>query len=136
MSTKITESDIHLINNQIKEAFDSRDTEKMLSYFSDDVVIETEIATPNGNQTITFNKTSYKKVLDETFKIAQNYGYSVSNIDINLKSDDTVAEVSSTVSEILTINGQVLNSTSYETTIFRLIEGKPLITSMSSKLAM
>lgn len=132
---QINEADIVDVCDSIKQSFDLRDFDSMLLHFSEEVLINVDIPTPQGVKNIELNKESYRLLLEEIVKMADSYSYEISDMDVTINEDGTSAIVTSTLSETLIMSGQTINSTTYEKTTFELIEKKPMVTSFSAKLS-
>jgi hypothetical protein len=111
-------------------AVKSKDANSVISYFSDEATIEMTLAMPGGQQKSTLNRTEYKALLEATWKQSEEYTYEVTDLNIRINSDKTVAIVSDTIIESVKFMGQRMTTKTKEEIIIEIINEKLLITSV------
>lgn len=129
-SNLINEQMVRDLVDNFQLAVRSKDANAVISYFSDEAVIETTLALPGGQQKLTLNKAEYKALLEATWNQSEEYTYEVTDLSIRINSDKTVAIVSDTIIESVKIMGQRMTTKTKEELVIEMINEKLLITSV------
>ena len=129
-SNLINEQMVRDLVDNFQLAVKSKDAKSVISYFSDDAVVEMTLAIPGGQQKSTLNKTEYRELLESTWKQSEEYTYEVTDLNIQINSDKTVAIVSDTIIESVKFMGQRMTTKTKEEIIIEIINEKLLITSV------
>ena len=133
---EISEEMIIQMGDSIKAAAFSKDTENILVHLSDDVNIELEIPTPEGYQKLHLDKSRYETMLNQTFSESELLTMDVQDLTIDIRPEGTTADVYSTILESYNINGQIINTTTQETLVVKIVNGKPLIQTIQATVEM
>lgn len=129
-SNLINEQMVRDLIDSFQLAVKSKDANSVISYFSDEAIIEMTLAMPGGQQKSTLNKTEYKALLEATWKQSEDYTYEVTDLNIRINSDKTVAIVSDTITESVKFMGQRMKTKTKEKIVIEIINEKLLITSV------
>jgi ketosteroid isomerase-like protein len=129
-SNLINEQMVRDLVDNFQLAVKSKDVNSVISYFSDDAIIEMTLALPGGQQKSTLNKTEYKALLESTWKHSEEYTYEVTDLNIRINSDRTVATVLDTIIESMKFMGQRMTTKTKEEIEIKIINEKLLITSV------
>ena len=131
--SKITEQDIEKIINNISKATEDKDTEKIVSYFDDNVKITLDMPPKMGGK-ISMGKKQYEETLSLSFFSMTSYNYEVKDKEIKIDPSGMKANVKSNVLEEVTANGILVNSETEQDMDLAIINGKILITKLYGKV--
>ena len=128
----ITEQDVQTFYTNVEQALNARDADRVLALLSDDAKLNMQATTPDGEQTLSMNKKDYATNLQQSFMTMQNYSYRIDNLKINIVADGNAAEVTVTITETMTIEGETLQASTIEQTRLELRDGKVLAVNVDS----
>jgi len=110
-SRPVTRQQIAQFMDSLDQVFAQRDTAAVLAYFAPDVAFELEYRVPQGLYMANFDKLRYAEILRELFQPGTPYTHQRENMRIMLSSDQTQAEVISTLHETVLLDGRRLQGT-------------------------
>lgn len=110
-SRPVTRQEVAQFIGSLDQVFAQRDAAAVLAYYAPDVAFELEYRVPQGLYMANFDKPRYAEVLRELLQPGAPYTHQRENMRIMLSSDQTQAEVISTVHETVLLDGRRLQGT-------------------------
>lgn len=130
----ITEELVQNTIDELMQVIEAKDVEKLMSYYSDDAIIEIILPEDKGGKIIVM-ASEYKQVLERGWAHGE-YEYELKDVNITIDKNKKRATVTDTVIANVKLNGQSITSTSYETMVFEIIKGKLKIVSLTAEAVM
>ena len=121
--------------SEMDHAISQRDASGLARFLSAELTVIANVRASGQTQKLTMNKSSYIESLKQGWAVATGYEYKRTDIKITL-SGPAKAVVTATIAETVTVQGQTIRSTSTETAVIELVEGKPMITSVVANVQM
>lgn len=133
---RITRSMVMELVDTVEEAAKLKDSQKVLSYYSDDVIFNFTISTSEGSQDMTLDKSQFEKMLVDGWKVSTTLSYRKENVVVDINSDETKAEVSYTSYERSAVMGQEMSTRAEEEATLKLVNNTLLVTRFSATIEM
>ena len=131
----LNEATINKMMNNIDKAIANKNADSIVSYMSNNVEIIMNINMGDKKQVINPTREKYIEMLKQGFAVYKNYEYSRTNVNIRLGSPRK-AFVSTDINESMVVNEQVIKGHSKEKIVIDLVEGKPIITKITTYINM
>lgn len=133
---RITRSMVMELVDTVEEAAKLKDSQKVLSYYSDDVIFNFTISTSEGSQDMTLDKSQFEKMLVDGWKVSTTMSYRKENVVVDINSDETKAEVSYISYERSAVMGQEMSTRAEEKATLKLVNNTLLVTRFSATIEM
>lgn len=127
---KLTKQRVQAVVDDIITSVVKKDLPGFLKHISPDALVVMKMAGKGGKKgrVIKMNKWQYAAALSSGFKSKTDYQYKVSNIEIVVDQDGRGATVTDVATEKVVQGGVKVDAKLFETTIFELTNGRPLVT--------
>jgi hypothetical protein len=126
-----TEYAIEHVLESIDESVRRRDVDGVMAFVSEDAVIEITVDMSGRRQTERYSADTYRSLLSQGFRAAQDYSYERVGTDILMGPDGRSARVRSQIDESMQVQGLRLRSRTTEDATFEVRRGEILLTSLT-----
>jgi hypothetical protein len=123
------EATIRRLIAEVDRALAARNLDAVAHHISETARLTVETNVGGNVERITMSKAEYVDAIRLTWATVDEYDVRRSNVRISLTGGR--ATITSTVSESITVRGKTLRTTSTDTSIVELIDGRPQVTSAS-----
>ena len=131
---ELTNKDVQSLISKVELIVKKQDANELGKFLKDDIKIVMNMESNGNKQTIKVEKSKYLSMLKEGWSVCSNHRYKISDIDIKIENE--IAHVSSTVKETMTCQNQNVSGISYEKTKIQLIDDKLKITEIIANIKM
>ena len=133
-NSKLTKEVVSTIINSMITASKKHDVEGIIKNLASDFMVRINLPESLGGGLFVMDLAEYKKTMEESFAMTTEYQYDVSDISITIQNDGESALVTDIVTETININGVILSTKSYETTIIEILDGAPKVVFINGRV--
>jgi hypothetical protein len=133
--TEITETDVLAIMHEVQKATLAKDLDGVIKHLAPFVVINVTMPTddvPLMPQRAQMTRDQYAAELKNVFANLTYHEYRRENDKITIREDRRSAQTETDVIEAIIIGGQEIRTTTHQTSVLEIIEGKILVTSIDA----
>lgn len=131
--SKITRESVERMINDIEAALSKKDFDTIARYLAPDAMIFLTVSTPEGTQSLRFNRDEYIAYLRQGLPLLPFYEYRVENVAVNISEDGRSATVTSDVHEIMGTQEMKVRILTRENLALELMDGNLRITKVVGK---
>lgn len=129
----LTEGAVKDLIAAMDRAVQGRNTQAVAKLLSQGFRVNVEISAYGNKQAMNLTKAQYLAMLEDSWSAMSGYSYQRKDLRIHLLPGGTSAQVTATVRETATAQGQSVTMVTAETALVRLIDGRLLVTEVIAR---
>jgi hypothetical protein len=128
----LDEAAVRKMLSEVDRAVAARNPDAVAHHISDSATLTVDVTVNGQAQRISMRKPEYVNAMRETWSAVDRYDYRRSDVRISIAGGR--ATVTSIVTESVTMQGRTLNTTTSDTSVIELVNGRPQLTRSSAKM--